>query len=85
MLGASLGYPQRVAMISMHTSPLATPGVGDAGGLNVYVAEVARRLGERLGVNVETTAGTHAAYHDHPRELAEAIRPFFREFTALST
>ena len=31
-------YPHRVAMISMHTSPLATPGVGDAGGLNVYVA-----------------------------------------------
>ncbi len=46
-MGASVGYPQRVAMISMHTSPLATPGVGDAGGLNVYVAEVARRLGER--------------------------------------
>jgi len=36
-------------------------------------------------VNVETTAGTHAAYHDHPRELAEAIRPSLREFTALST
>jgi D-inositol-3-phosphate glycosyltransferase len=46
-LGASVGYPQRVAMISMHTSPLATPGVGDAGGLNVYLAEVSRRLGER--------------------------------------
>lgn len=45
-------YPRRVAMISMHTSPLATPGVGDAGGLNVYVAEVARRLGER-GVSVD--------------------------------
>ena len=31
-------YPHRVAMISMHTSPLATPGVfGDAGGLNVFV------------------------------------------------
>lgn len=42
-------------MISMHTSPLATPGVGDAGGLNVYVAELARRLGERgLGVDVFT-------------------------------
>src|SRR5215218_10361837 len=39
-------------MISMHTSPLATPGVGDAGGLNVYVAEVARRLGER-GIKVD--------------------------------
>ena len=42
-------------MISMHTSPLATPGVGDAGGLNVYVAELARRLGERgLAVDVFT-------------------------------
>jgi len=48
-------YPSRVAMVSMHTSPLATPGVGDAGGLNVYVAELARRLGERgLKVDVFT-------------------------------
>src|SRR5689334_12590258 len=44
-------------MISLHTSPLATPGVGDAGGLNVYVAELARRLGERgLKVDVFTRA-----------------------------
>jgi D-inositol-3-phosphate glycosyltransferase len=49
---APVEYPQRIAMISMHTSPLATPGVGDAGGLNVYVAEVARRLGER-GIKVD--------------------------------
>ena len=59
-----LVYPQRVAMISMHTSPLATPGVGDAGGLNVYVGEVARRLGERgLKVDVFTRA---EAGNDHP-------------------
>jgi len=45
-------YPRRVAMISMHTSPLETPGVGDAGGLNVYVAEVAHRLAER-GLEVD--------------------------------
>jgi D-inositol-3-phosphate glycosyltransferase len=52
---AGCEYPSRVAMISMHTSPLATPGVGDAGGLNVYVAELARRLGERgLKVDVFT-------------------------------
>ena len=31
-------------MISMHTSPLATPGGGDAGGMNVYVLEVAKEL-----------------------------------------
>ena len=50
-----VAYPRRVAMISVHTSPLATPGVGDAGGLNVYVAELAKRLGERgLGVDVFT-------------------------------
>ena len=54
-------HPQRVAMVSMHTSPLATPGVGDAGGLNVYVAEVARRLGERgLGVDVFTRQTSNA-------------------------
>jgi D-inositol-3-phosphate glycosyltransferase len=56
-VSASVLYPQRVAMISMHTSPLATPGVGDAGGLNVYVGEVSRRLGERgLKVDVFTRA-----------------------------
>src|SRR5262252_1116498 len=33
-------HPQRVATISVHTSPLEQPGTGDAGGLNVYVVEV---------------------------------------------
>lgn len=52
---AGCEYPSRVAMVSMHTSPVATPGLGDAGGLNVYVAELARRLGERgLKVDVFT-------------------------------
>jgi D-inositol-3-phosphate glycosyltransferase len=44
--------PRRVAMISLHTSPLDQPGAGDAGGLNVYVVELSRRLAER-GVEVE--------------------------------
>lgn len=39
-------------MLSVHTSPLDQPGTGDAGGLNVYVVEVARRLAER-GVDVD--------------------------------
>ena len=34
----------RVAMLSVHTSPLAQPGAGDGGGMNVYV----RSLGEAL-------------------------------------
>ena len=44
--------PRRVAMLSVHTSPLEQPGTGDAGGLNVYVVETARRLAAR-GTEVE--------------------------------
>lgn len=33
-----------VAMLSLHTSPLAQPGVGDSGGMNVYVRELAGSL-----------------------------------------
>nr|WP_232323970.1 D-inositol-3-phosphate glycosyltransferase [Catenuloplanes japonicus] len=44
--------PRRIATLSVHTSPLDQPGSGDAGGMNVYIVEVARRLAE-LGVEVE--------------------------------
>jgi len=37
----------RVALISFHTSPLATLGGKDTGGMNVYVRDVARELGRR--------------------------------------
>lgn len=43
---------RRVAIISLHTSPLDQPGTGDGGGLNVYVLEVARRLATR-GIEVD--------------------------------
>ena len=42
----------RIAMISMHTSPLEQPGSGDAGGMNVYVLNTARQLARR-GVEVD--------------------------------
>lgn len=44
--------PRRIALISVHTSPLAQPGTGDAGGMNVYVWQTARRLARR-GIEVE--------------------------------
>jgi len=62
-VNASIGAkpPRRVAMISVHTSPLDQPGSGDAGGLNVYVVELARRLAQ-LGVEVEVfTRATSSA------------------------
>jgi D-inositol-3-phosphate glycosyltransferase len=42
----------RVAMLSVHTSPLEQPGTGDAGGMNVYVLELSRALAAR-GARVE--------------------------------
>ncbi|MFC7673489.1 D-inositol-3-phosphate glycosyltransferase [Mycolicibacterium sp. GCM10028919] len=42
----------RVAVLSVHTSPLAQPGSGDAGGMNVYVLQSALELARR-GVDVE--------------------------------
>jgi D-inositol-3-phosphate glycosyltransferase len=41
-----------VALLSVHTSPLDQPGTGDAGGMNVYVVELARRLAA-AGTEVE--------------------------------
>ena len=52
----------RLAVVSMHTSPLDPPGVGDAGGLNVYVHETAAQL---VRAGVEVTVFTRA------RSLAE--------------
>ncbi len=64
--------PRRIATISLHTSPLDQPGTGDAGGLNVYVAEVAKRLAER-GTEVEIF--TRAVCRDTPplAELAPGV------------
>ena len=42
----------RVAMLSVHTCPLAVLGGKDTGGMNVYVRELSRELG-RMGVDVD--------------------------------
>jgi D-inositol-3-phosphate glycosyltransferase len=47
-------------MLSVHTSPLHQPGTGDAGGMNVYIVELAKRLAA-IDIEVEiftrTTSG----------------------------
>ena len=55
--------PRRVAVISVHTSPLDQPGTGDAGGLNVYVVETAKRLARR---GIEVDIFTRATRSDLP-------------------
>ncbi len=46
------GASVRIAMLSVHSSPLARLGGKEAGGMNVYVRELARELGSR-GVPVD--------------------------------
>jgi len=48
-------------MISLHTSPLDQPGTGDAGGMNVYVIELSKRLAQRgIAVDIFTRATSSA-------------------------
>jgi D-inositol-3-phosphate glycosyltransferase len=37
---------RRLAVLSLHTSPLAQPGAGDSGGMNVYVRELVSALAQ---------------------------------------
>ena len=42
----------RIATLMVHTSPLDQPGIGDAGGMNIYVTESAERMAA-MGVQVD--------------------------------
>jgi D-inositol-3-phosphate glycosyltransferase len=51
-------------MLSVHTSPLDPPGGGDAGGMNVYIVETAKRMAD-AGIAVEIF--TRATSSSQPR------------------
>ena len=49
----------RIALLSIHTSPLDQPGTGDAGGMNVYIVETAKRLAQSgIEIDIFTRATT---------------------------
>lgn len=52
---------KRVALISLHTCPLAAPGQGKTGGMNVYVRELSRNLA-RSGVELDIFTRTHEGH-----------------------
>ena len=64
---------RRVAMLSVHTSPLEQPGTGDAGGLNVYVVEVSKRLAQR-GIEVEIFTRMTDGALPRQSEIAPGVR-----------
>jgi D-inositol-3-phosphate glycosyltransferase len=67
-----LHQPRRVAVLSVHTSPLEQAGTGDAGGMNVYITQTATRMARR-GIAVEVF--TRATSSDLPpvAELAPGV------------
>lgn len=64
---------RRLAVLSMHTSPLAQPGAGDGGGMNVYVRQLSAALARR---GVACDVYTRAWSPDLPAVVA--VEPGFR-------
>ena len=52
-------YPRtsKIATLMVHTSPLDQAGIGDAGGMNIYVVETAKKMAQAgVGVDIFTRA-----------------------------
>jgi D-inositol-3-phosphate glycosyltransferase len=63
----------RIAVLMVHTSPLEQPGIGDAGGMNIYVVESAQRMAA-MGVSVDIfTRRTHA-HENETVEISPGVR-----------
>jgi len=63
----------RVAVLSVHTSPVDQPGIGDSGGMNVYILEVAGRLAAQ-GVHVDVFARCRGGADHEVKEFATGAR-----------
>ncbi len=63
----------RVALISFHSCPFMAPGAGKVGGMNVYVRELANRLGD-LGVAVDVFTRNHTGEDEDGRPDSENVR-----------
>lgn len=63
---AFVALMRRVAVISLHTSPLLQPGSGDSGGMNVYVREIVSSLAQ---AGVECITYTRADREGLPAEV----------------
>lgn len=64
---------RRVAMLSVHTSPLAQPGSGDGGGMNVCVRALASNLAQ---AGVQCDVFTRADHAEQPPVIE--VEPGFR-------
>src|SRR5262245_314946 len=67
------GRAPRIAVLSLHTSPLDQPGSGDSGGMNVFIREAAERLSAG-GVEVDVFTRSRDARGPAVRELGGGSR-----------
>ncbi|MFE0458037.1 D-inositol-3-phosphate glycosyltransferase [Kitasatospora sp. NPDC058965] len=79
LTGGRAGSPRRIAMLSVHTSPLHQPGTGDAGGMNVYIVELAKRL---AALDIEVEVFTRATSSDLAPSVELAPGVLVRHVTA---
>ena len=63
----------RIAILSIHTSPQHQPGVGDSGGMNVYVAETAKLIAAR-GIDVEIFTRATSPSDPEISEIAQGVK-----------
>jgi len=64
---------QRIAFVAFHACPLAAPGQGKSGGMNVYVRELAHSLGD-LGVKVDIFTRNHAGASHTIEDISSNVR-----------
>ncbi|MSQ31335.1 MAG: glycosyltransferase family 1 protein [Dehalococcoidia bacterium] len=66
-----IAAPRRIALLSLHTSPLAALGGRETGGMNVYVREVAARLAA-LGIPVDVFTRRSSTTEQEVRPISPA-------------
>ena len=66
------GANSKIATLMVHTSPLDQAGVGDAGGMNVYVVETAKKMAQ-AGVSVDIFTRANKPNLPESVEIAEGV------------
>jgi D-inositol-3-phosphate glycosyltransferase len=65
-------HARRIASLMLHTSPLEQAGIGDAGGMNVYVVESAKRIAAS-GVAVDIYTRANKSGLPEKVEIADGV------------
>jgi D-inositol-3-phosphate glycosyltransferase len=65
-------HKRRIASLMLHTSPLEQAGIGDAGGMNVYVVESAKRIAAS-GVDVDIFTRANRSGLPEVVEIADGV------------